>query len=425
MPQYNTLLIIFLVIFALRTVCQLILNRVNVSHLRKHGDKVPLVFDGAIDGEKLATINAYTADTSAFGIVETLSDQALFLAIVLSGFVPWLSSMISRCELGFLTSGLIFFGVLGLIMSLVEIPFSLYSTFVIENRYGFNTRTPRLWFLDWIKGMALSAVLGGFLLGCLLTLVHYVKTTWWVWAWVVFALFQLLVLWLYPTVIAPLFNKFEPVTKKQLENQIVSLMGKVGLRVSGVYQMDASKRSKHTNAYFTGIGRTKRIVLFDTLLQAHGDREILAILAHEVGHWTKKHVLKTLIVVQAGALIGLYVAARMLKWPLLYGTFGVEEPSVYVGLFFVGVVLSPLMFFLHPLEAALSRKFECEADDAAVHVMGSAGPLRDSLTKLLADNLANIWPHSIYAWFYYSHPPPVERIARLDRVHEAAYENPS
>ncbi len=414
MVQFNSLLIAFLAVFAFRSMVQLGLNRLNISHLRNRGKEVPRVFQGAVDGKKLARISAYTADSSNFGMVVTVFSQVLLLAILLSGFLPWLSETVGRWQPGFIVRGLAFFAVLGLISNLLHIPFGLYSTFVVEDRYGFNTRSLRLWFTDWIKGMAISAILSGILLLLLLALLSYLKSTWWLWAWVVIGMFELIMLWLYPVLIAPLFNKFEPISHEALKDRIVSLVGKAGLRVKGVFQMDAGKRSKHTNAYFTGIGRTKRIVLFDTLLTSHPEEEIISVLAHEVGHWKKKHVLKQLVVLEILSLFGLYLVARLLNWPFMYQTFGFGEPVAYVGLFLVGTLMSPLGYFIHPLGSAISRKFEREADAVAVTLMGTAKPIRDALRRLATENLANLVPHPFYAWFYYSHPPPVERISRLE-----------
>jgi STE24 endopeptidase len=223
-------------------------------------------------------------------------------------------------------------------------------------------------------------------------------------------------MWLYPVLIAPIFNKFEPLSNKELANKIGTLMGKAGLAVKGVFQMDAGKRSKHTNAYLTGIGRTKRIVLFDTLLASHPDEEILSVLAHETGHWMKKHILKQLILLEILSLIGLFIVAKLLNWHLIYQTFGFREQIEYVGLLLVPVVLSPLGYFLRPLGSAISRRYEREADDVAVALMGIAGPMKNTLIRLSADNLANLVPHPIFSWFNYSHPPPVERIERLENM---------
>jgi STE24 endopeptidase len=267
-----------------------------------------------------------------------------------------------------------------------------------------------------MKGVAISAVLGGVLLGLLLYLVAYGGEVWWIWAWMLVGLFELLMMWIFPIVIAPLFNKFGPIEDPALEHEIRFLAEKAGLQVKGIFAMDASKRSKHTNAFFTGIGRSKRIVLFDTLLNSHAKEEVLAVLAHEIGHWKKKHVLKSLILVEILSWIGFFIGARSLGWPLLYQTFGFTgftEPVAYAGLFLIGIFLGVLAYFIQPLESAISRRFEREADDFVLEMMGTTEPMRKALKRLAADNLANLIPHPLYAWFYYSHPPLLQRIERL------------
>jgi len=418
MIQFNALLIAFLALFVFQSLFQLALNLINISHLRRHENHVPRVFQGVVNTEKFSKIIAYTADSTRFGIVERLFDQALLLVILLTGFLPWFVEIITTWHIGFISGGLIFFAVIAIIANLLDIPFDLYGTFVIEDRYGFNTRTIKLWIIDWIKGLVISFILGGIVIFFLLTLVFYFKNAWWFFAWIVISVFELLIMWLYPVLIAPLFNKFEPITNMELQNKIAILMGKAGLAVKGVFQMDAGKRSKHTNAYFTGIGRIKRIVLFDTLLASHPEEEILSVLAHETGHWMKKHIIKQLILLEILSLIGLFIVAKLLNWQLLYQTFGFPEQIEYVGLFLVPILLSPLSYFMRPVGSALSRKFEREADDIAVNLMGTAGPMKNALVKLSADNLANLVPHPLFSWFNYSHPPPVERIERLETMME-------
>jgi len=418
MIQFNALLIAFLSVFVFQSLFQIAMNLINIRHLRRQKNHVPRVFQGTVDKEKFSKIIAYTADSTRFGIVEKLFDQALLLVILLTGLLPWFVEIITTWHLGFIGGGLVFFTIFAAISNLFDIPFELYSTFVIENRYGFNTKTLKLWAIDWVKGMALSFILGGIVIFFLLTLVFYIKNAWWFFAWIVISVFELLIMWLYPVVIAPLFNKFEPITNMELQNKIATLMEKAGLAVKGVFQMDAGKRSKHTNAYFTGIGRIKRIVLFDTLLESHPDEEILSVLAHETGHWMKKHIIKQLVLLEMLSLIGLFIVAKLLNWQLIYQTFGFSEQIKYIGLFLVPVILGPLGYFMRPVGAALSRKYEREADDVAVSLMETSEPMKNALIKLSADNLANLAPHPLFSWFNYSHPPPVERIERLENMME-------
>jgi STE24 endopeptidase len=416
MIQFNVLLLVFLVLFLLRSATQYYLHRLNLAHLRQYGTTVPTVFRDTVDQETLKKISAYTIDSDHFHMGASLIHQGLYLVVLLSGFLPWLMKVIRSWGSGLIVEGLIFFAILSLLATLSHIPFGLYDTFVIEERYGFNRMTLRMWILDLLKSVIVQFLLGGLILWLLLVLVVHGGGAWWIWAWMLVGGFELMMLWLYPVVIAPLFNKFEPIQNLELVERIKNLMEKVGLRVKGVLKMDAGKRSKHTNAYFTGVGKTKRIILFDTLLESHPEEEILAVLAHEVGHWKRKHVLKQIILLEVLSFVVFYIVSKLLDWPLLYQTFGFGEPTVYIGIFLIGAILSPLGYFAQPLESAISRRFEREADDFVLELTRTAEPMRNALKRLASDNLANLIPHPLYAWFYYSHPPLVERIERLART---------
>ncbi len=413
MVQWNVLLIAFLAAFAASSVFRLLLAYMNIDHLRRHAHDVPELFQGEIDEATLARMTAYTAESSRFGAAAHFFDDAVTLLVLLSGFLPLLAGVVLSWNIHFILSGLIFFGTLAFLSGILDIPFSLYSTFVIEKRYGFSTITMRLWITDLIKGLLISAILSGVLLGAMLALVYYAEHTWWLWAWLFFSAFQMLVVWLYPVLIAPLFNQFEPIENEALKEAIIALMAKVGLKAGGVFQVDAGKRSKHTNAYFTGLGKTKRIVLYDTLLKSHASEEILSVLAHEAGHWKKRHIIKQLILMETVSLVLLYLAYRLIDWPLLHQTFGFAEKIPYVGLLLIAALFGPVAFFLRPVGAMLTRRFEREADDFCYDLVGTTMPMINALKRLAKDNLANLHPHPFYAWFYYSHPPLTERIARL------------
>jgi STE24 endopeptidase len=220
-------------------------------------------------------------------------------------------------------------------------------------------------------------------------------------------------LWLYPVLIAPLFNKYEPVADHNLKRSIVSLVERAGLKTKAVLQVDAGKRSRHSNAYFTGFGRTKRIVLYDTLIASHSTDEILAVLAHEIGHWKKKHIIKKLIIIGVVSLLVFYLFWRLLDWTLMYRTFGFEVNLPYAGLFLLSALTGPVVFFLKPVDSLISRKYERQADDYTKDLIGSTRALSEALMRLAENNLANLHPHPLYAWFYYSHPPLVDRIGYL------------
>jgi STE24 endopeptidase len=416
MIQCNALMMLFLITFISVALLRRLLTAVNIRHLHLHGHEIPDVFAGEIDGDTLARMSRYTAESSRFGVMEGLCGDLVTLAILLSGFLPWLNGRILFHNMNFVASGLMFFGALFLISFILGIPFNLYQTFVVEKKYGFSTVTPSLWISDLLKNFLISLFLLGLLLGSFLALMHYAEKTWWLWAWMVFASFQLLMLWLYPIVIAPLFNKYEPVRDDALKEAIVAMMAKAGLKTEGVYQVDEGRRSRHTNAYFTGIGKTKRIVLYDTLLNSHGHDEILAILAHEIGHWKKNHVLMQLAFMEATSLAVFYILYRILDWPLPYQTFGFAQPLAYVGLLLLAAVFGPFTFFLTPLGTTVLRKFERDADHYSYMLTGSTQPLQTALKRLAKDNLANLHPHPFYAWFYYSHPPLTERIMHLQNM---------
>ncbi|MEN6465050.1 MAG: M48 family metallopeptidase [Syntrophaceae bacterium] len=388
------------------------LSRLNTGNLKKHGKEIPPEFQGEIDQETLSRITDYTLESSRFGNIESLFDDALLIAVILLGFIPWLAAEFDS-RFGFVTAGLAFFGSLFLLSWVIGLPFSLYSTFVIEKKYGFSTITFRMWLADLLKGAAISIVLMGALLAIFLWLLDSTPL-WWFWAWLVFSGFQLLMLWLYPVLIAPLFNRFEPVADEELKQGIIEMMERRGLKVQGIFQIDAGKRSRHTNAYFTGIGKTKRIVLYDTLLQSHPRGEILAVLAHELGHWTRKHVLKQFALMEIVSLLVLSVSACLIRSEQFYSIFGFTQTVAFAGLFFVGVVLKPLSLFFTPIGAAMSRRFERQADSDACSLTGNPADLADAFKRLAKDNLANLHPHPLFAWFYYSHPPLVERIRNLN-----------
>ncbi|MBN2688395.1 MAG: M48 family metallopeptidase [Deltaproteobacteria bacterium] len=416
MIQCNYLLISFIVVFLTSSFFRWLLTKMNINHQKTFGHTVPPVFQDEIDGDTLSRITDYSIESSRFQSLARVVDDIILLVILLSGILPWFAETILSFDLNFVLSGLLFFAGPALVGFIVEVPFSLYGTFVIEKKYGFSTISPSLWLQDIIKNVAISVVIGGILLGSFLALMKGAATTWWFWGWLLFAAFQLLVLWLYPLIIAPLFNRYEPVRDDELKERIVNTMGKAGLKIKGVYQMDAGTRSRHTNAYFTGIGATKRIVLYDTLLASHTSDEVLSVLAHEIGHWKKKHILKQLVIIEMFSLFLFYGTYLLIDWPVMYRTFGVDQNIPYVGIFILSALFKPVSFFFTPLMSGISRAFEVEADRYSRRLMGSTRSLVNALKRLAKDNLANLHPHPLYVWFYYSHPPLVSRIAELRKM---------
>ncbi len=419
MIQLNALFAGFIVLFAAAALTRYGLARMNIAHLREHGHIVPEAFREEVDGATLARMRDYTVESSRFQSLESLADDAILLAVLAGVVLPWLCGAIESWNFHAVWSGTLFFGFLYAASVLLDIPFSLYSTFVIEKKYGFSTITPQLWLIDLVKSLAVSVILMALLFIPFFALVHWLPKSWWFAAWVFFALFQMLMIWLYPLVIAPLFNKYVPVKDEALRERIMAMGAKAGLKAEGIFEVDAGKRSRHSNAYFTGLGRSKRIVLFDTLIATHSHDEIVAVLAHEIGHWKLRHILKQLILMEVVALAGFYLVFRLMNWPVLYETFGFSGPLPYAGLLLAAIVLKPAAFFLTPLGAAISRKYEKDADRYVLGLVGSTRFLAQALKRLAKENLANLHPHPTYVAFYYSHPPLAERVERLQAMDSA------
>lgn len=423
MVEWNLLLAAVIGLYAASAAFRQVLIRLNIRHVRRHGDTVPPVFAGWIDGDTLARMAEYTVACLRFGAWSAAYRDVLVLAVLLTGVLPWLHEMLRVLGVPFIVTGLLFFGVLSLAEGILTVPFDLYETFRLEKRYGFSTITVRLWIADRLKGLVLTVLVGGTLLGALLALLRFTPATWWLWVWLVFASFQLLALWLYPVLIAPLFHRFSPLADEALREAIVALMARAGLRAEGVYQVNAGIRSTHSNAYFTGVGTTKRIVLYDSLLAAHPPDEIVAVLGHEIGHGKKRHLLQQLLLMETLSLAVLYGASLLLPWPLLYETFGFAEAVLYAGLILIGIPAEGAAFFLMPAFAAFLRRCEQEADDYTRTLLGETVSLRNALRRLAKDNLANLHPHPLYARFFSTHPPLAERIFRLEEQERG--ENPS
>jgi STE24 endopeptidase len=416
MIQWNVLFAVFLIAFVFRGIVKWILSRLNIDHLNRHGGEIPEVFAGEVDEATLVRMRDYTVTGSRFSNIEDIGEDLILLLLLLAGVFVWMEVWVRSWGFPLIISAIMFWGILFLGSTLLKMPFDLYRTFVIEKKYGFSTTTVGLWFSDLVKSTLISLILLVIFLSILLAVMSWEPWTWWLWVWVVFSLFQWLLLWIYPILIAPLFNNYVPIQDETLKDRIFALMAKGGIKTKGVSQVDAGKRSRHTNAYFTGLGRTKRIVLYDTLLAAHDHEEILSILAHEIGHWKKRHVLKQIISLELFSLLILFGIFLLIEWSLLYRTFGFADAVPYAGIFLVFILLEPFLFFLTPILSIRSRKYEGEADRFACEIVGTGKYLARAMKKLAKDNLANLHPHPLYAWFYYSHPPLVQRIADLQKM---------
>jgi STE24 endopeptidase len=415
MLKFNYVLAVFLAVILFQVVLETWIDVMNMKHLKREGGLVPPSFESFVDGTRLADITSYTLAKSHLGLSEGLVSEAALLLMILCGFMTALERSLTAWGIPYIISGLIFFFAPGLVLTLIELPFDYIRAFVIEEQFGFNRSTLNIWVTDQLKSGLLSVALFALLLSLVLWTIDYTPRFWWLWGSLLVSCVHLVLVLLYPVCIAPLFNRFEPVRDEPLAVRITKLVEENGIKVKNVLQMNAGLRSRHTNAYFTGLGNTKQIVLFDTLLESHSHDEILAVLAHEIGHFKKKHVVKQLLLFEAATWVGFYLTYLLLEWPLLTSTFGFDSPRPYIGLFLLGIFWQKAGFFLKPAAMALSRRFEREADLFAAGLLKTAGPLASALKKMAADNLSNLNPHPLYVRFHYSHPPLVERAALLEK----------
>ena len=401
-------------LFAAITAFTYWLRSINLQHLKLHGSSVPEGFECAIDEEKLRKSSAYTFASSRLGLWGSLFDNVLLILFLFGGLIATYDGFIRALSPAPVLSAILFFLLAAWGSTLLGIPFDLYGTFRIEAQFGFNTTTPRIWVTDFIKAQAIGAVLLAFLITVVFWLITWSPQQWWLWVWGFMALFSLFMMFVSPYLIEPLFNKYEPVTEPGLEDDIRVMMEKAGLKVGKVLQMDASKRSNHSNAYFTGIGKVKRIVLYDTLIKQMSHEEIVAVLAHEIGHWKKGHIWKRLVWAEIMALAGSWLGFKLLLWPGLPGLLGLPaDLSLPAKMVVLGFIASLALFPLGPFSAWRSRCHEREADRYATDLTGKPEDLASALVKMSAENLSNLFPHPFYADFYYSHPPAVERVRTL------------
>ena len=404
---------LFLIALSLATGTRLWLAARQSRHVRAHRDAVPESFAGTIPLAAHQKAADYTIVKTRLTLADVCISTALVLALTFGGVLQWLSDAWSAlAEAGGIAHGVALIVSVVLLLSLLELPLTLYRTFVVEARFGFNRMTPRLFALDLAKQALISAALGVPLLTLVLWLMAKMGGLWWIWVWLAWTGFNLLVLLIYPTFIAPLFNKFSPLADQALVERIESLLARCGFRSSGLYVMDGSKRSSHGNAYFTGFGAAKRIVFFDTLLSRLAPGEVEAVLAHELGHFKRHHVWKRVGVLFAASFALLWVLGQLIGEPWFYAGLNVTTQSTATALLLFVLATPVFTFFLQPLTSLHSRKHEFEADAyAASH--SNAAELVQALVKLYQDNAATLTPDPLHSAFYDSHPPAATRIARL------------
>jgi STE24 endopeptidase len=412
----QTFSLVFLAALALATGTKLWLAMRHLDHIRRHRDAVPVEFSGDISLETHRHAADYSCAKTRLGVLTTVFECALILVLTFGGALEWLFDLTAGWFAPGVLRGVALLVLLGAVTSVLDLPFAWYRTFGIEQRFGFNKMTPRMFVVDALKNALLATALGIPLLACILWVMERAGGFWWLYAWLIWVAFNLVILTVYPIWIAPLFNKFVPLDDAQLKLRIERLLERCGFTAQGLMVMDGSRRSSHGNAYFTGFGRSKRIVFFDTLLARLVPSEIEAVLAHELGHFKLRHVVKRIAWIFTASLGFLWLLAQLMNQAWFYSGLGVQMsgqvPSTAMALVLFFIVVPQFIFLLHPLTSFYSRKHEFEADRyAAQHA--SVVDLISALVKLYKDNAATLTPDPLHSMFYDSHPPATLRIARL------------
>jgi STE24 endopeptidase len=409
----NLFATIILIALVLGFTLEMIGNLLNLKALKL---KPPPALEGIYNAEDYGKSQEYIRVTTRFGLVVSSFALLILLAFWFSGGFNWFDQIIRGWNFTPLLSGILYIGILLFTYILITSPFSIYRTFVIEERFGFNRTTPRTFFLDRMKGLGLMLLLAGPLLAGILALFQYAGTYAWLYCWAVVVLFSFIMQYAAPTWIMPMFNKFTPMEAGGLKEAIFKYARSVNFPIKNVFVMDGSKRSSKSNAFFTGLGRSKRIALFDTLIAQNTAPEMVAVLAHEIGHYKKKHILKgTLIGILHTGLI-FFLLSLFLGSPDLYQAFYMTQDSIYTGLLFFSLLYTPIELVLSVVMQMFSRKNEYQADRFAAETIDNPHSLIDALKKLSASNMSNLTPHPFYVFLNYSHPPLLHRIQAIQDI---------
>ena len=413
MNELHNFTLLFLAMLVISTLMRIYLSHRQLKYVAQHRTAVPKFFADKITLEDHQKAADYTSTKVKFGRLPMFYEIALLLIWTLGGGLEWLDQNIIALELGPIITGIAVILTFTLISSLLDLPFSLYSTFVIEEKFGFNRTTYKTFIIDMLKGSLLGVIIGVPLLFVILWLMQQAGEQWWIYTWLVISGFSLFMMWVYPTWIAPIFNKFEPLEEGETLNRITGLLERCGFNSNGIFVIDGSKRSSHGNAYFSGFGKNKRIVFFDTLLKMLSDDELEAVLAHELGHFKKKHIIKGMAISFGTTLLGLALLAWLMKAEWFYTALGISHASTYMALLLFTIVLPVFTFAFQPLFSIFSRKNEFEADAFAAE-QTDAKYLIHALVGLYRENANTLTPDPWYSAFYDSHPPAPVRIAHLN-----------
>ncbi len=408
------ILIVYLILFLLEFTVSWFLSVINMGNILKNREKIPDQFQESFSQEKYDVTVAYNLEKGRFGLISAFVSSAFLIVMVFTGSLGRIDQILSALiPPGYLYNILYIF-VVSLLFSAVSAPFSLYSQFYIEEKYNFNKTALKTYLTDLLKQIVITPVIAVPLLLGLFFFMDKTGNFWWIFATAFLIALQFIMMVLYPVLIAPLFNKFTPLEEGELKERLLKLAEKTGFRTNGIFMMDGSRRSSHSNAYFTGFGKARRIVLFDTLIDSLSTDELEAVLAHEIGHYKRKHILKRLLfsIISTGLMF--FIIHALMGWLPLYRAFGFSEPGYHAILVILSICLSPFSLLLSPLSNSWSRKHEYEADRFARDVIEGAEPMKRALLKLGVDNMSNLTPHRAYSFFHYSHPALSERLAALE-----------
>lgn len=407
--EYNTYFIVIVAILIFDFVFEWVLDFLNVKRM---SPEIPKELEGIYKAEEYSKQQKYMSENIRFGKISSLVSLAITIVVLFTGTLGWVDAWVKSFADHYILNALVFFGVVGFVSQLISLPFDVYSTFVIEEKYGFNKTTPKIFILDKVKGGLLSIIIGGGLFALILVIYNATQEWFWLLAFGVVALFTLFITMFYTSLLLPLFNKQTPLEEGELRNSIQQMANKVGFKLDNIFVMDGSKRSSKANAFFSGLGFKKRIVLYDTLIKDLNTNEIVGVLAHEIGHYKKKHTRSSLIISLCSMLVMFYVLSLFVGNEALCEALGATEPSFHISLLAFGMLYSPVSFLLGIGMNVLSRRNEFEADDFA-RENHNAESLIGALKKLSVKSLSNLTPHPLYVYFNYSHPTLVQRMANL------------
>ena len=409
----NIYLTAVVIIIAGGYLLDLIVENLNLKHVTT---ELPKEFEGYYDAQEYTKSQNYLKENTKFALLSDGFFAVLTLSFILFGGFNFIDNISRSLNFGQIASGLIFAGIIMFGSQIIRIPFSVYETFVIEEKYGFNKTTPKTFVLDLLKSWALLTIIGGLIFAGIIWFFMKFASFAWLYSWITITLFQIFLIFIAPVIIMPLFNKFIPLEEGELKNTLENYAKEQDFKMKGLFKMDGSKRSTKSNAFFTGFGKFRRIVLFDTLIEKHSVDELVSVLAHEMGHYKMKHILKSIITSILTLGLMFYILSLFINNAGLFEAFKMQNLSVYASLFFFGFLYAPINAVFSVINSIVSRKHEYEADSYAVKTYHKPEAMINALKKLSVNNLSNLTPHPLKVFLEYSHPPVLERIKAIRKL---------